>query len=207
MRSHVFPRGSIVPGMRRSVNRGAGSRRRGGTQQPPITSSGLPFRSAPIRINAFASGRAPGVRPTSILADGRHGLRGRSEPVRARVLGARHARRGPGLLHPPDGRSLRELQRRDPSHAPRTSAGIPEHLRLLPMVRRPGRRGRRPRAIARAAGLVAGRAARPVRRPGPPPGDDRPARDGRAVRHPDRAVRGAHLRLRTGPVRDRVPVL
>ena len=59
---------------------------------------------------------------------------------------------------------LRELQRRHLADAPRAPARVPEHLRLLPLVRRPGRRGRRPRTVARAAGLVARRAAGDVPR-------------------------------------------
>ena len=51
----------------------------------------------------------------------------------------------PRLLRPADGVALRELQRRDLADAAAAPAGVPEHLRLLPLVRRPGRRGRRPR--------------------------------------------------------------
>ena len=46
--------------------------------------------------------------------------------------------------------SLREFQRRDLADSARTSPGVSRHLRVLPMVRRPGRRDRRSAAVARA---------------------------------------------------------
>src|SRR5271157_3194316 len=127
-----------------------------------------------------------------------HVFPGRSTALWARGRRTRLARRSLRLLCPPDGHSLRKLQRADLADAARTPTGISKHLRLLSLVRRLGRRDRRPRAIGRASEMVARRAAGHVPGPDAASGHGCAGRDRLELQDPDRPVRGAHRRVRAG---------
>ena len=100
---------------------------------------------------------------------GRYAFLRRPPPLRSRRLLFGHPRRGPGLLRPAGGLALREFQRRHLADSEGLAPGVRRRVRLLPVVGRPGRRGRRHRPRHRAARLVAGRAAGDVRGRGPTP--------------------------------------
>ena len=97
--------------------------------------------------------------------------------------------------------------RRLAAAAAAAAAAFSRRLRLLPLGRRPGRRGRRrPRALAPAA-LVAARNCSLLRRPAAPSGHGRPARNHRALRHSAPAVPRSAVCLRAGPARQALPDL
>ena len=111
--------------------------------QPPSQSGWTDRRPAAVRIGGSTARNAS---IAGLRTDGRHELFRRSPPVRPWDLGSRVSRRGARLLRRPDGDALRKLQRRHLADSPRAPAGVPEHLRVLPLVGRPGRRSRRSRS-------------------------------------------------------------
>src|SRR5688500_16228574 len=71
--------------------------------------------------------------------------------------------RSRGLLPSPRDIALRKLPGAVVGAAAPPAAAVREHLRVLPLVRRPGRRSGRSRARPRTAAVVAGRARRVLR--------------------------------------------
>ena len=81
---------------------------------------------------------------------------------------------------------LRELHRRQLLAPLAAAAAFLQHLRLLPLGRRPGRRAGRPATKPGPAGLVGATPARLLPRPDGPPGLHRPGRHHPQVRHSPR---------------------
>src|SRR5439155_23039684 len=102
---------------------------------------------------------------------------------------------------------LRELHRRVAAVAPPPAAALPRRLRLLPLGRRPGRRGRRGGAGPGPAPLVAPGAAALLRRPAEPPRPGGPASHHPPLPHPPGALPRPALRLRAGPAGPALPDL
>ena len=94
---------------------------------------------------------------------------------------------------------LREFHRRQPLAPLAPAATFLQYLRLLPLGRRPGRRGGRPQAKPGPAGLVGTALARLLPRPDVPPRLHRPGHHDQEVRHPRRALRRSAGGLPPGP--------
>ena len=157
------------------------------------------------RLESRAAGRSA-TADADALRWARHAVLRRPPPLRARRRRIRrHARRGHGLLRPPDGVALRELQRRhlaDPAAAP---AGV--RRASTPSADGPTTWATRSATAPASRELLAwwrgelramyeGEARHPVM--------VALAETVERVRHPDRAVRGPDLGLRAGPGRHRL---
>ena len=107
---------------------------------------------------------------------------GRSDAARPGRRRRRSRMSRPWPTAPPDRHPLREFQRGDLADSAPAPARISKHLRLLPLVRRSGRRSRRSGARPSTSGLVARRAAGHVPGAMHASGHDCAGRDGRPLR-------------------------